>query len=495
VATPISVPVQRGDVLAGKYLVEEILGVGAMGVVVAALHVELDRRVALKFMKLEAITRPEGIERFLREARAAGRLRSEHTCQVHDVGRLENGAPYIVMELLDGEDLETLLKRAGPLPVGEVTRYMIEVCEAMAEAHAAGIVHRDLKPQNLFRLRKANGRAQIKVLDFGISKNLQSTDIVETAANVVIGTPAYMSPEQLASSKSVDPRTDIWSLGVIMYQLLVDRLPFTGSDLLSLGVAVMSQEPESPSTIRKDLDARLAFVISKCLMKDREHRFASAVELSHALAPFADPVVMWTPAADRARAANVSSEYDAQTAPTVLPPPPPTLPAATETTLGMAASESVPGHPRRSRHPGLLIGASVVVAAGLILGVGTYLRQRDSSSPNRPLASPTRDEATATPPPAPTKPASAPTTPAPAPAPTPPPPPALAAGHEPGPASAPKPAPASPPVKPAVTHKVHHAPKTGTSKPAGSTTKPAVSCDPPYTVNQVGKRIYKKECL
>lgn len=274
-----SAPVQRGDLLAGKYRIERLLGEGAMGVVVAATHLDLDKPVALKFMKPEAIAAPECIDRFLREARAAGRLRSEHTCQVHDVGRLDNGAPYIVMELLEGEDLQTFVDRVGVLPSDLVARYLGEVCEAMEEAHAAGIVHRDLKPQNLFKVTTPGGRDLIKVLDFGVSKLHQGDGATRTANGAIIGTPAFMSPEQMVSSKDVDRRSDIWAMGVIMYQLATGCLPFAGDDVFAIGLRIVNDAPVPPRAIRPDLDARLEVHILRCLAKDPAARYATAEEL------------------------------------------------------------------------------------------------------------------------------------------------------------------------------------------------------------------------
>jgi serine/threonine protein kinase len=389
----MAVPVQRGDTLAGKYLVEEILGEGAMGVVVAAVHVELGKRVALKFMKLEAISSQDGVERFLREARAAGRLRSEHACQVHDVGRLENGAPYIVMELLNGEDIQTQLERCGRLPPGEVARYMLEICEAMDEAHAAGIVHRDLKPQNLFRLRKSNGTAHIKVLDFGVSKLNSASELLATATHAVIGTPAYMSPEQLSSSKTVDGRSDIWSLGVIMYQLLIGRIPFEGTDFLSLGIAIVHTPLVfSPRAIRPELDPLLEAIILRCLTKDRERRYASAADLARALVRFADPVVMWE---------QVPSPSRGDPPPDPIPTTPvsvPSLPviAALGTTLRAAAGESVRENSRRRPRPGLAIGvAAAVVAVGAIFIIAVSVNGSRKTGTKPALVPPSASAASA----------------------------------------------------------------------------------------------------
>ncbi len=279
-------PVRVGDVIASKYRVDRVLGEGAMGVVVAATHAELGTQVAVKFMLPAALTGADSVERFLREARAASRLRSEHVCRVLDVGRLEHGAPYIVMEMLEGRDVQAALDGAGALSVGVAASYVTQVCEAIGEAHAAGIVHRDLKPQNLFVTRKVNGAEAVKVLDFGISKVAGGADAVRTHHAAIMGTPAYMSPEQCQSSAHVDGRTDIWALGVILYQLATGRLPFDGADFLQIAMAVTNTHPVPPSALRPDLPAGFDAVVMRCLEKDRDRRFASVQDLAAALQPF-----------------------------------------------------------------------------------------------------------------------------------------------------------------------------------------------------------------
>ncbi len=276
-----------GDVLAGKYRVDKILGIGGMGMVVAATHLELDQPVALKFMLPAAMESPEASARFLREARAAGKLTSEHVCRVSDVGRFESGAPYIVMEYLEGYDLGTMLKRRGPLRVAACVDYLLQACEGLAEAHAQGIVHRDLKPDNLDLAARADGGHVIKVLDFGISKALVTG--IETQTGDILGSPAYMAPEQMRSTKDVDARADVWSLGIVMYQLLTGRLPFTGDSLPNLCLSVLNDQPVPPDQIREDLPDGLSEAILRCLAKERDDRFADVGELAAALGPFATP--------------------------------------------------------------------------------------------------------------------------------------------------------------------------------------------------------------
>lgn len=213
-------PVALGDVLAGKYRVDAVLGVGGMGIVVAATHLQLEQKVALKFLLPAAIQSPEAVERFLREGRAAVRLKSQNVAKVTDVGTLENGAPYMVMEFLHGADLAAVMAERGLLPVAEAVSYVLQACEAIAEAHSLGIVHRDLKPQNLFVTRKVDGRPLIKVLDFGISKSMDTqSGLSLTRTSSIMGSPLYMSPEQMRSSKNVDQRSDIWAIGVVLYEI------------------------------------------------------------------------------------------------------------------------------------------------------------------------------------------------------------------------------------------------------------------------------------
>ncbi|UQA63981.1 serine/threonine protein kinase [Polyangium aurulentum] len=173
----------------------------------------------------------EAIERFLREARAAARLRSEHVARVHDVGRMENGAPYMILEYLDGSDLKAQIRRQGVLPIEDAVMYVLQACDAIAEAHAAGIIHRDLKPANLFLIRRHNGSSCVKVLDFGISKRTGLDEVELTGTGALLGSPMYMSPEQMARTKAVDARTDIWAMGVVLYEHVVGRAPFRGQGI------------------------------------------------------------------------------------------------------------------------------------------------------------------------------------------------------------------------------------------------------------------------
>ncbi|MFZ5891001.1 MAG: serine/threonine-protein kinase [Myxococcota bacterium] len=201
-------PIEEGQLVAGKYRIERVIGSGAMGVVVAAWHVELAQRVAVKFVRPEAMGVRDAEERFRREARAAARIRSEHVGRVMDVGTIDGGIPYMVMEFLEGQDLADEMLRRGPLPVPEAVSYVLEAIEALAEAHTAGIVHRDLKPANLFLARRADGTRIVKILDFGVSKatGTRPGDMALTQHAAMIGSPLYMSPEQMRSARDVDAR-------------------------------------------------------------------------------------------------------------------------------------------------------------------------------------------------------------------------------------------------------------------------------------------------
>jgi eukaryotic-like serine/threonine-protein kinase len=286
-------PVQVGEVVAGKYRVERLLGFGGMGCVVAARHLELDELRAIKLMHPEARANHQAEERFLREARAAAKLKSEHVTRVHDIGRLDDGAPFIVMEYLDGLDLKSLVARDGRPPASRAVDWMLQVCEALCEAHAAGIIHRDLKPSNLFVTTTNDGLPTMKVLDFGVSKltgalaEASPMDLTHTA--VMLGSPLYMSPEQMASTRDIDARADIWSLGVILYELCTGARPFRGKTITAVTVSVTTELPVPPRERVEGLPEELDTAVMRCLEKDPERRFGSVLELARALAPLASP--------------------------------------------------------------------------------------------------------------------------------------------------------------------------------------------------------------
>jgi serine/threonine-protein kinase len=279
---------REGDILAGKYRIDRVLGQGGMGVVVAAHHTTLRQHVAIKFLLPEAAKRDDATERFLREARAAVSIQSEHVARVMDVGTLDTGSPYMVMEFLTGSDLGVVLAQRGPLPVQDAVEYILQACEAIAEAHALGIIHRDLKPANLFLTNRADGSPLVKVLDFGLSKATKpdAMDASLTAANVIMGSPFYMSPEQIRSLKGLDARTDIWAIGVILYQLLTGVRPFEAESLGSLFFTIGADTPAPLRSRRPDLPEGLEQAVMKCLEKDPKVRTQSIAELARALAPF-----------------------------------------------------------------------------------------------------------------------------------------------------------------------------------------------------------------
>lgn len=275
-----------GDVLAVKYRMEAVLGVGGMALVVAARHIELDERFALKILLPKYRRDEEIVARFRREARAAAKVRSDHVARVHDVTTLDDGTPCLVMEFLEGIDLESKLLDTGALDPTIATDYILQACEALAEAHGVGIVHRDLKPANLFLCHRTDGRPWIKVLDFGISKLVGRG---MTRKSVAIGTPHYMSPEQLRGASDVDQRSDIWALGAILYELVCGKPPFDTDDIHELQRLVFKQDPPPLAVARRDVPAGLVAITNQCLAKDRNARFPGVVELARALAPYGSP--------------------------------------------------------------------------------------------------------------------------------------------------------------------------------------------------------------
>jgi serine/threonine-protein kinase len=281
-----------GTVIAKKYRVDRTLGEGGMGLVVAATHLGLEQEVAIKFLLPEAMRSEVAVERFLREAKVAAKIRSDHVARVHDVGtldRADGGVPYIVMEHLEGSDLGQLIERDGPLPIEEACEIVLQACEGLAEVHAAGIVHRDLKPSNLFVTRKADGSPAVKLLDFGISKLTlvpDGSDPALTATATIMGSPSYMSPEQLKSTKEVDDRTDVWSLGAVLYEAVTGAPAFRGETLPQVCAMIASEDPAPPSTRRDGVPAELETAILHCLDKNPRTR-QTLVELARSLTKLA----------------------------------------------------------------------------------------------------------------------------------------------------------------------------------------------------------------
>ena len=274
--------VETGTIVGGKFRIERLLGSGGMGVVAVATHLQLDQPVALKILHAEHAKKPEVCERFLREARAAAKLRSEHVCRVSDVG-VDGQTPYMVMELLEGDDLASLIDR-GALPIATAVDHVLQASIAIAEAHARGIVHRDLKPANLFVSRRLDGSPLVKVLDFGIAKAMAAAPSKLTNTDIVMGTPGYMSPEQLRALRTVDARSDIWQLGVILYEAVSARSPFPAATITDMAIKVATEPPEP-------LDVEPAFreVVLKCLEKAPDRRFEDVGALALALVPFGGP--------------------------------------------------------------------------------------------------------------------------------------------------------------------------------------------------------------
>ena len=284
-----SPPFRAGDVIAEKYEVVGVLGVGGVAYVLSALHLELHEMVALKFLRPESLEHEEVVARFSSEARAVARIKNEHVAHVFDVGWLPDSGPYIVMEHLEGKDLADILAERGPLAIKDAVDYVLQACEALACAHAAGIVHRDIKPENLFLAQQAASAAVLKVLDFGISKNAvtpQDPSRGRAHTMMPMGTPGYMSPEQIRACGTVDARTDIWALGCVLGELLTNRSTFEAPTVMQLSATILERSPIALRKVLPEAPAELEAVILKCLEKSADDRFRDVAELAMALYPF-----------------------------------------------------------------------------------------------------------------------------------------------------------------------------------------------------------------
>ena len=397
-ASPETAPVREGDVLDGKYRVERVLGIGGMGVVVAATHVQLQTRVALKFLLSSVLDNAQVVHRFAREARAAVQIQSEHVARVIDVGTLPTGSPYMVMEYLEGGDLSEALAKGGAMPVARAVGYLLQACEAIAEAHALGIVHRDLKPANLFLARRAGRDAIVKVLDFGISKTNETATSGLTQTSHVMGSPQYMSPEQMMSSKNVDARADVWALGVILFEMVTGEPPFVAETMAEIVYMVTQRDAPSLLAKRPELPSGLGAAVARALARDPAQRYADVAKLAAAIAPFGPP----RSEISIERIARVLGAHEApaeasppSSASSPASSPQPFVPTPVSTPVTIEASTGLELPPRSK-------GRLLIVAAASVLLVGTIswraLRGRSDAGEAHPAEAATMPPPSAPPP-------------------------------------------------------------------------------------------------
>jgi hypothetical protein len=341
-----------GTTVDGKYRLVRLLGSGGMGEVYEAQHAGIGRRFAIKFLHRFLASSSDVVARFQREAQAAGSLENENIAAVVDIGTAGDGAPFLVMEYLDGEDLARLLVGSGPLSVPRATYMAIQVCRGLAAAHAGSIVHRDLKPENLFICKRNDGSDLVKILDFGIAKFHAGAGLTQTGTTM--GTPYYMSPEQARGAKEVDLRTDIYSLGVILYEMLSGAKPHPGDSYNEILYHVLTQDPTPLDAIRPGLPPGISSVVAKAMARNTTDRFTAAADFTAALIPFAGRSV--TPARSQVGLAAVGVET--MNSPVSLP----VMAIATPVAPAAAAVSTVV----RNRSRVLVWGALVVVVAALV---------------------------------------------------------------------------------------------------------------------------------
>jgi serine/threonine-protein kinase len=392
-----------GEVLAGTYRIERVLGEGGMGVVLLGRHLRLDKQVAIKLLRAEAV-RALGVSRFIQEARIAAKLKGEHVAKVYDVDEI-NGTPYLIMEYLEGCTLAAELDRTGPFSVERAIDCVLEASEALAEAHGLGIVHRDVKLENLFLARLPDGRSSVKLLDFGVSKILGADSMTRTAA--LVGSPVYMAPEQLESSKDVDARADIWSLGVVLYELLTNAQPFQGDSLPQLCVSIREHATPSLQDQRPDVPAQVDRAVQRCLSKRREDRYQSIAELVADLAPAASDSARISADSVRRMARAAAATLDFQGATQAGDTTPISAPTSRRPRSGSVAASVSIAKPEPVKKRKLVWAAIALAIVAVVVGVATVAPslKPDPSSvaatpPPPPPPAPSQTE-TATPPPQP----------------------------------------------------------------------------------------------
>ncbi len=350
-----------GETVAGKYVVDGVCGRGGLAVVLSAVHPGLGQRVAIKMLLPEWANDLDVVERFLREGRAATQIGSQHVVRVFDVGTLESGAPYLVLEYLEGHNLDDVVAMWGPLQISTAIDWVLQACEAISEAHALGIVHRDLKPANLFLTRQADGSACIKVIDFGLSK-LDASFMPEGSAkltrpNDVMGSPHYMAPEQLRAMQDADARTDLWALGTVLFELVAGVTPFQGESMAELCAAVLTRPPAQLSSLRAGVPPEVEAAVHRCLSKDPKERFSSAAEFARALAPFGSPL-------SRTSCVRIERVLEGRASES---PAPPTMAFSDADEWPSGAFAALPGTHTSAR---VVLGSFLMLAG---LGIGVFM--------------------------------------------------------------------------------------------------------------------------
>jgi serine/threonine-protein kinase len=348
---------KENDVIAGRYRIERRLGEGGMAIVYAAHHELLDKRIAIKVLSPNLPRTAALVQRFLTEARAAARVDSVHVARVMEVGMLDSGLPFMVMERLDGCDLEELLALEKKLPLSDAVDYVLQALAGLAHAHRLGVVHRDLKPGNLFLAHQPDGSTVVKILDFGIAKFTSGREAGKLTGGGPMGSPMYMAPEQVRGG-TIDHRVDVWAMGVVLYELLVGKTPFEADGVGEMLAAVLEREPEPVRSVRPDLPEEIDRAIKKALAKSPDERFVDVAQLARAIAPFAS--ARWAHLPDTIES-TLRKQVSVQSRGEVVP-----LGRATDVTHTL---EEVPAPAKRSRARKIVgIAAALALMGGL--GVG-----------------------------------------------------------------------------------------------------------------------------
>ncbi|MBX3191080.1 MAG: protein kinase [Labilithrix sp.] len=373
--------VREGEVFAGKYRVERVLGEGGFGLVFAARNIELDETVAVKLLKHngDRVT----AERFFREARSASKIRGDGVARIYAVDQLEDGDLYMVMEYLEGRDLRREIVERGPLGILDAVDCILQTCDVIGRAHAIGIVHRDIKSANLFSVEGSSVGRRVKVLDFGIARSLDPAEVSLTQSSAMLGSPLYMAPEQMVDGRGVDERADIWGLGATLFELLTGEPPFGTGTIAQIVSRVQSKPPTRLRDLRPEVPAGLEAVVLTCLEKDREKRFADVGSLVAALAPWA--------AGDLGTAdthADIVTTLPLRRA--RVAPAPEVAPALEEAvTLRRDVAPRPPARPDEAPRAPRQLRALAAVALGLLfvaIAVTRYVRARSSPRDPEPAA-------------------------------------------------------------------------------------------------------------